>query len=380
MKRTLIFLVVFAVLAALVGGFAYFQFVMKPQMVQQAIRGQEAPPTAVSVEAAQSDSWRPGLPAIGTFAAIQGIRLAPEVSGIVDAIEFDSGQEVREGDLLLELDTLVEQAQLKAAEAQLKQSESDLRRQQELVQRGNTPRSSFDAAVAQRDSNAAEVERIRALIAQKVILAPFPGRLGIRQVDVGQFVSAGDTLVTLQRLDPIYVDFPVPEQNIEQLAIGQRVEVKVDAFPQHTFVGKLAFIDARVDQETRNLLVRAELDNPDSRLLPGMFASVTVLQDQSEEVVTVPRTAISYSLYGDSVYVVKEPEGGAEQAGPDSVVELDRRFVRVGRTRGDRVSVVEGLKAGERVVTAGQNKLYPGQKARISDKPPLQAPDQPSKL
>jgi RND family efflux transporter MFP subunit len=365
MRRAAILIVVVAVLAALVGGFAYFQFVMKPQMIQQAMQGQEAPPTAVSVEAATSDSWRPGLPAIGTFEAIQGIQLAPETSGIVEAIE---------------LDTRVEQAQLKAAEAQLKQSEADLRRQQELVQRGNTPRSSFDAAVAERDSNAAEVERIRALIGQKVILAPFPGRLGIRQADIGQFVSAGDTLVTLQQLDPLYLDFPVPEQSIEQLGIGQDVEVRVDAFPQRTFTGRVAFIDARVDQETRNLLVRAQVDNPDSRLLPGMFANVNVLRDQAEAVVTVPRTAISYSLYGDSIYVVKEPEGGAGQAGPGSVVEVERRFVRVGDTREGRVAVAEGLKAGERVVIAGQNKLYPGQKVKISDKPALQAPDQPPRL
>lgn len=380
MKRAAILIVVVAVLAALVGGFAYFQFVMKPQMIQQAMQGQEAPPTAVSVEAAAGDSWRPGLPAIGTFEAIQGIQLAPETSGIVEAIEFESGEDVQQGDLLLELDIRVEQAQLKAAEAQLKQSEADLRRQQELVQRGNTPRSSFDAAVAERDSNAAEVERIRALIGQKVILAPFPGRLGIRQADIGQFVSAGDTLVTLQQLDPLYLDFPVPEQSIDQLAVGQEVEVRVDAFPQRTFTGKVAFIDARVDQETRNLLVRAQVDNPDNRLLPGMFANVNVLRDQAVTVVTVPRTAISYSLYGDSIYVVKEPESGADQAGPGSVVEVERRFVRVGDTREGRAAIVEGLQPGERVVTAGQNKLYPGQKVKISDKPALQAPDQPPRL
>ncbi|MEX0759026.1 MAG: efflux RND transporter periplasmic adaptor subunit, partial [Tistlia sp.] len=304
---------------------------------------------------------------------------APETAGLVDAIEFDSGREVEEGDLLLELDTNVERAQLKAAEAQLTQSQADLGRQQELVQRGNTPRSSFDAAVAQRDSNAAEVERIRALIAQKVILAPFPGRLGIRQVDVGQFVSAGDTLVTLQQLDPIYVDFPIPEQSIEQVAIGLEVQIAVDAFPETEFAGKVAFIDARVDQETRNLLVRAQVANPDKRLLPGMFANVNVLQASSEEVVTVPRTAISYSLYGDSLYVVTQPEGG-EPAGPGSVVDIERRFVKTGATRGERVAVTEGIKSGEQVLTGGQNKVYPGQKVKISDKPALQAPDQTPKL
>lgn len=379
MKRTLIFIVVFVVLAALVGGFAYFQFVMKPQMIQQAMQGQQQPPTAVSAVAAETESWRPGLPAIGTFEAIQGIDLAAEVSGLVDSIQFESGQRVRQGDLLLELDNDVEQAQLKAAEAQLKQSQADLARQQELLQRGNTPRSSYDAAVAQRDSNQAEVERIRALIAEKVILAPFAGQLGIRQVDLGQYVSAGDTLVTLQQLDPIYLDFPIPEQQIAELAVGQDVVAVVDAYAQQSFSGKVAFIDARVDQETRNILVRARLDNPDRRLLPGMFANVTVLKDQSEQVVTVPRTAVSYSLYGDSVFVVKEPEGGAP-AGPDAVVELERRFVKTGRTRENRVSIVEGVKAGERVVTAGQNKLYPGQKVKLTAEPALKAPAETPKL
>ncbi len=432
MKRTIIFIVVFLLLAGLVGGFAYFQFVMKPQMIEQAISSQPQPTTSVSVVAAESDSWRPGIPAIGTLEAVQGIELATEVAGLVDSIEFDSGQSVSQGDLLLELDTDVEQAQLKAAEAQLKQSQSDLGRQRELVERGNTPRSTFDAAVAQRDSNAAEVERIRALLAQKVVLAPFSGRLGIRQVDLGQFVSAGETLVTLQQLDPIYVDFPVPEQQLSRLQMGQTVEARIDAFPDQSFTGKLSSIDARVNQETRNILVRATLPNPERRLLPGMFASVTVLEDESRQVVTVPRTAISYSLYGDSLYVVKGSGPGGQQGsggqasggqasggqasggqasggqasggqasggqasgsqGSDAsgsgsggeakagdVVELERRFIRVGDTRGDRVSVVEGVKPGELVVTAGQNKLSPGQKVKISDKPALTEPADRPKL
>lgn len=379
MKRAIIFVVVLIALAALVGGFAYFQFVMKPQMIQQAVQGQQAPPTTVSVEAAKMESWRPGLPAIGTFEAVQGIELASEVSGIVDSIHFESGQNVEQGVLLVELDTATEQAELKAAEAQLKKSEADLTRQRELLQRGNTPRSSYDAAVAERDSNAAEVERIRALISQKVVLAPFAGRLGIRRVDLGQFISAGDALVSLQQLDPIYIDFPMPEQNIRKLSIGQEIEVRVDAFQQETFTGKVTSIDARVDQETRNILVRGQVPNPDNRLLPGMFANVKVLEDEAREVVTVPRTAVSYSLYGDSVYVVKEPEGG-EQAQPDALVELERRFVTVGETRDGRLSLAEGVEAGERVVTAGQNKLYPGQKVKLSDQPALQAREQLPRL
>ncbi|SME89738.1 membrane fusion protein, multidrug efflux system [Tistlia consotensis] len=380
MRRVIIFVVVFVLLAALVGGFAYFQFVMKPKMIQQIISSQQPPATAIAVEVAKTESWRPSLPAIGTFEAIQGIDLSTEVSGIVKAIHFDSGQEVKQGALLVELDTSTEQAELKSAEAQLKKSQADLKRQSELVQRGNTSRTNYDAAVADRDSNAAEVERIRAVIDQKVVLAPFTGRLGIRKVDIGQFISAGDALVTLQQLDPIYVDFPMPEQDIARLAIGQDVEVKVDAFSDKSFSGKVASIDARVNQETRNILIRGQVPNPDRRLLPGMFANVNVLEDKARDVVTVPRTAITYSLYGDSVFVVKEPEGGAGKAGPGSVVELERRSVTVGAVRGDRIVVTEGVKAGERVVTGGQNKLYPGQKVKISDKPALEAPAQTPRL
>jgi membrane fusion protein (multidrug efflux system) len=399
MKKVLLFAVVLLITVGAVGGFAYFEYVMKPKMVQQAMAAATAqPPATVSLAPAKSENWRSGVPAIGTLSAVQGIQVSSEASGIVQRIGFDSGQEVEEGTLLVELDIATEEADLKAAEAQAKKSRLDLKRQRELLSRGNTTEQSFDAAVAQRDSDAAQVERIRAQIAEKSILAPFGGRLGIRLVDIGQYVSPGQNLVELVQLDPIYVDFPLPEQQVADLAVGDDVEAKLDAFPGETFAGKVTALDAQVNAETRNILVRAELANADHRLLPGMYANVRVLAPQRREVVTVPRTAVSYSLYGDTVFVAVPAEGqggqggqggesgrddaqGSGQAsgqdgGSATGYKLERRNVTLGETREDRISILEGVSAGEQVVTAGQNKLYPGQSVTVSDKPALQTPSQ----
>lgn len=366
MKRSLIFIVVFLLLAGAVGGVGYFHFVVKPEMIKAALSGNIPPPTTVSAAPAKSETWPPLLPAIGTFRAVQGIEIAPEVDGIVTALHFDSGEETETGALLVELDDLVERSDLKAAEAELKKTSLDLARQEELLARGNTSQASFDAALLQRDTAAASVARIKAVIDQKRIVAPFAGRLGIRMVSLGQYVTAGQNLVALEQLDPIFVDFPTPEQNIDRVRIGQTVRIKVDAFPDRVFEGKVTSLDAKVNQETRTILVRGEVPNGDRALLPGMFADVTVVAGAARDVVTVPRTAISYSLYGDSVFVVTgEPAGRGATATPEDgragagqVVE--RRFVRLGETRDDRVVISEGLDAGELVVTSGQIKLRPG--------------------
>ena len=237
MKRTIIFSFVLLLLAGLVGGFAYFQFVMKPAVIKSAMAKSVAPPVTISSTVAKGEQWVPKIAAIGTFAAVQGIDVAPQVGGLVRAIHFDSGQQVEAGQLLVELDDFVEQADLKSNIAQLKKSELDLQRQRELLSRGNTPQSNYDSALASRDTAAAAVERTKAQIAQKAIKAPFRGRLGIRKASLGQYVSPGTALVTLQRLDPIFVDFPVPEQHLDVLRAGQTVEVSVDAFPGETFKG-----------------------------------------------------------------------------------------------------------------------------------------------
>lgn len=383
MKRGIVFIIVLLLLGGVIGGFSYFQFVMKPEMIKQAMSSNRAPPVTVTAEAAKSATWKPLLPAVGTFRAVHGVEIAPQVDGIVEAIHFQSGQQVGSGTLIVELDTEVEEADLKSGQAQLKETEVELKRQQELLSRGNTSQRAYDQALAQRDTAAASVERSRALIDQKEILAPFDGRLGLRQVDLGEYVSAGTPLVSLQSLDPIYVDFPIPEQSFERLQVGQETQVRVDAYPGTVFGGKIHSIDARVSPETRAVLVRAEIDNPDMRLLPGMFANVNVVAGDPLDVVAVPRTAIDFSLYGDSVYVVQKagtdgqdtPATADDLSGTDSLV-VERRFVQVGETRESLVAIAKGVKPGEVVVTSGQIKLQPKAHVTIDNSNALQPPAQ----
>lgn len=372
MKRAAIIVVALVVLVGIVGGFGYFQYVVRPQMAAQFMARGAPPPTPVAAEAARAEDWVPELPAIGTIVAEQQVRVTSQQSGLVARIRFDSGEDVAAGTVLAEIDDTLEQADLKSAEATLRDKQRDLDRSAELVQRGNVSRTTYDAAVAARDVAAADVERVRTVISQKKIKAPFAGRLGIRAVDLGAFVSPGTTIVTLQQLDPVFVDFPVPEQNLDRIAVGQHIRVRVDAFPDIPFTGTIQTIDARVDQTTRNVLVRGQVANPGKKLLPGMFADVTVAAGAPQPVVAVPRTAVSYSLHGDSVYVVApaKPQDGATGAG----LVLEQRFVTVGATRGDAIAIADGIAAGERVVTQGQIKLRPGMPVTIDETAALKPP------
>ena len=364
MKRAFIFIVVFLLLGGLIGGISWFQFVMKPQIIKGFIAKAAPPPSTVAVVEADTETWVPRVPAIGTFKAIRGIDVAPQVGGIVTTLTFDSGEEVPKGKLLLTIDATTEQADLESGLATMKNADLSLTRQQQLISGGNTSRATVDQAQATRDTAVASVDRAKAIIAQKTITAPFTGRLGIRKVDVGQYVSPGTALVTLTQLDPIFVDFPLPEQSLSVLKPDQEVELRVDGATD-VFKGKVSSIDARVSQDTRSVLVRAEVANPDKRLLPGMFANVALLSGAPREVVTLPKTAVTYSLYGDSAYVVvpAPPKGdvGAAQAAEPAKEDLivQQRFLRTGETRGDRIAVLEGIKPGERVVSEGQIKLQP---------------------
>lgn len=378
-KRLLIATII---LAVFLGGLAYFQLVFKPQMIKDFLAQQAPPPATITAEAAQTRNWVERLPAIGTLIASQGVDVASQVAGIVTEIGFESGQDVPKGKKLVQLDISVELADLASAEATQREADVAYKRQTDLLRKSVASEANVDTALAKRDTAAAAVNRIRALIAQKAILAPFAGRLGIRKAELGQYVSPGLTLVTLQALDPIWVDFPMPEQNIGKLRVGQTIELTVDAFPGEVFKGHVTSLDARVSQETRTLLVRGTLPNPDRKLLPGMFANVAVLAGEAAQVVTVPRTALTYSLYGDSVYVVKpeEAKDGEEAAGAEEIFVVERRFVRPGQARGDLVAINSGLKTGEEVVTTGQLKLNTGSRVRIDNsqelKPPAVLPKQ----
>ena len=379
-RRPVVFLVTLLVLAALTGGLAYFQFFIKPNIVKGFIAAAFAPkPTAVAAEAVKMEKWPPELTAIGTLRAYQGVAIAPQAAGDVAAIHFKSGDDVDTGALLINIDDSVEQADLANGLAQLKNAEATLARQKTLVVQGNTPQSTVDTALATRDSAAATVERTRAVIAQKAIKAPFAGRLGLRNVDLGQYVAVGTSLVTLQQLDPIYADFPAPEEALRALAVGQQVRMTVDAIPGRSFEGKIEAIDARVSAESRNVTARAVFANPERKLLPGMFANLTVTTGEPASVLTVPRTAIVYSLYGDNVFVVRaaphaREQGGVSDKGGASGLIVERRFVKVGQARGERIAIQEGLRAGERVVTAGQIKLQAYMPVTIDETAALPAP------
>ena len=265
-RRPVVFVVALAIIVALTGGLAYFQFVIKPNIVKTALSAAFAPkPTAVAVEQAKVEQWPPQLSAIGSLRAFQGIVVAPQVAGVVSAIHFESGDDVAAGAPLVGLDTSVEEADLANGRAQLKNANVILDRARALIASGNTPQSTVDAALAARDSAAATVERTQAVIAQKTIRAPFAGRLGLRNVDLGQYVGAGASLTTLQQLDPIYVDFSAPEGALANLAVGQETTLAVDARPGSEFKGKVTAIDARVSSDSRNVTVRAQFANSDHR-------------------------------------------------------------------------------------------------------------------
>lgn len=365
--------VALTVFFALIGA---FQLVAKPMLIKQFIAKNKPPPVTVSAVVAKSRSWQPFVTAIGSFDAVNGVAIAPQVAGRVKDILFESGQVVKAGTPLVLLDTSVEEADLKEAQANLKLAELEYARGRELASRGNMAQANLDKARATRDAAEARVERIQAQITQKKIVAPFTGRLGIRKISLGEYVSAGAQIVTLQAFDPIFVNFSLPEQELPRLRTGQAVKVSVGGFPGTVFSGTVTSLDAQVNKTTRNILVQATIPNPDAKLLPGMFADVEVVLSGARDLVSVPQTAISYSLYGDSVYVVVEKGKGKDDK-PDLAVE--RRFVKVGDRRGDEIAILDGVKTGERVVTSGQIKLRPGAAVVIDNSVALK-PESPRPL
>jgi membrane fusion protein (multidrug efflux system) len=378
MSRTVWFVLVLGLFAAISGGLAYFQFVKKPEIVQGFIKNAPQTVTTVAVVDAKAEQWVTHVSAVGTFRAAQGIDISPQVAGMIRAVDFISGQDVEKGALLVEIEDEVEQADLKNNLATLKNADAALNRQIQLIATGNTPRATLDAAQATRDSAAAAVEKSRALIGEKAIKAPFAGRVGLRKIDAGQYVSPGTSIGTLQQLDPIFVDFPVPEQNIGQLARNQAVDVRVDAWTNQVFRGKILTVDARVSPDTRTVIVRAEIENPDRKLLPGMFAKVDVIVGEPQSVVTLPRTSVVTSIYGDAVFVVKTVTAQTSPASTQTQKTfVERRDVTVGEERGDRVAIVSGVQAGETVVSEGQLKLAPNATVRVDNSLALPAPPNP---
>ena len=361
--------------------FAWFNFSFKPNMIKTIMSSQVPPPATVTSEPAKSEQWIEELTSIGTLISSHGVDITSQVAGIVTEVFVQSGQDADRGAKLVQLDIAVELADLASSNATLQEAEVAFQRQSDLIAKKVTSEATVDSARAKRDTALAITRRIEAVIAQKTIAAPLTGRLGIRKVERGQYVSPGMTLVTMQALDPMRVDFPMPEQTIGKLRVGQEIEITVDAYPGAVFKGKIESLDARVAQDTRTLLVRGSLPNPDRKLLPGMFANVVVLVGAPRGVVTVPRTAITYSLYGDSIYVVS-PAPGGQGTGADGAsnaerkLVAERRYVKTGQARDDRAALLTGVKAGEEVVTTGQLKLSPGAAIRIDNTQPLTRPEE----
>ncbi|PAU57855.1 efflux RND transporter periplasmic adaptor subunit [Pseudomonas indica] len=366
LRRMLIMLgVVVLVILALAAykGFSIFQ------QIQQFSAPQ--PPINVGAVTAEEGPWQTRLPAIGTLKAYQGIDLTVEVAGTVRDVLFRSGEKVSLNQPLIQMDSDVEKASLATAEAELGLARVEFERGRNLVGRQAISKSEFDRLAATLEKSNASVAQLKATLAKKRILAPFAGTIGIRQVDVGDYLASGTTIATLQDLSTLYVDFFLPEQNAPQLAIGQRVRVSVAAYPGEVFEGQISAINPKVETTTRNLQVRATLDNPDEKLLPGMFANLDVLLPEEPSRVRVPETAITYTLYGNSVYVIAEKKAEQGNVQKDEkgqpVLVVERRFVETGQRRDGWVVILKGLQAGERVVTDGQLKLDSGAHVAIVD-------------
>jgi membrane fusion protein (multidrug efflux system) len=335
------------------------------------------PPISVAVATASERPWQSRLPAIGSLKALQGVDLSLEIAGTVKAVQFESGQQVRVGQPLLQLDSDVEKALLGTAEADLGLAQVEYGRGSRLVGDQAIFKGDFDKLAAQFKKASATVAQLNASLAKKRILAPFSGTIGIRQVDVGDYLASGTVIATLQDVSSLYVDFNVPEQALPKLTVGQTALVNVAAYPDQSFEATISAINPKVDEATRNVLIRATLPNPKGTLLPGMFANLQVLLPGPKTRVVVPESAITYTLYGNSVYVVvpkKNAEGVPEKdAKGEEQLVVERRFVETGERRDGLVIISKGLKAGEQVVSGGQLKLDAGAHVAISADPTLQA-------
>ena len=325
---------------------------------------QTMPPTTVSSAPVKEEDWAPRLTAIGSVSAVQGAVVSTELAGIVSEINFENGAEAKKGEVLMKLDASQEEALLRSAEAEAQLARTDLERARDLAIKKVVSSAELDSAQSKFTRLNAVVDQMRSNIAKKSVIAPFDGQLGIRQVNVGQMINAGQQVVALTALDPMYVDFALPEQYLSNLAKGLEVTVRADALPDRKFNGKLTAINSMVDPVTRNVPLQATLENADHALHPGMFAKVEVALPQTKKTIVIPGSAVSYAPYGDSVFVIEKPKDA--KAGKESLV-LRQQFVRIGEARGDFVAVTQGLKAGQTVVSTGVFKLRNGMAVTVNN-------------
>ena len=355
-------LLMLALVMVFIGGLGFVKF----KQIEAATRNFakfQPPPAAVTTVVAQQEKWPSTLNAIGTVVAVQGVTVSADLPGVVDRISFDSGKSVRQGDVLVELDTKEERAQLAAAEAQRDLARITYERLKRLVNEGVMPQADYDQAESQQRAAEAKVKELRATIERKTIRAPFSGTLGIRQVNLGQYLSAGNAVVPLQSLHPIYVNFGVPQEAARQVRPGRTVRITADDLPGRSFEGRVTAIDSVLDEKTRNVQVQATVANPDGKLRPGMFVKADLTTGAPRPMITLPASAISYAPYGDSVFVVtdmKDDKG-------NTYLGVRQQFVKVEGSRGDQVAV-SGIKPGEQVVSSGVFKLRNGAAVQVNNK------------
>lgn len=364
MKKNILLIIVAIVAFIAIAGVLGF---IKYRQISAAIAGYEnmvLPPTVVTSMTAPTVDWVSAIRAVGSTTAVQGVIVSTDQAGIVEKITFESGQSVKQGDLLVQLEVSQEQAQLRSAEAQLRLAQANLLRQQNLLKGRVSAQADFDTAQAQFDEASARVQEVKALINKKTIRAPFSGVIGIRLVNLGQYLESGAKIAPLQSLDPIFVDFYVPQQAFGQISAGQEVKVRADGLPDEVFTGKINAVDSIVDEATRNVRVQATFSNPKGLLRPGMFVNAEVPLPNPEHVVVLPATAVLFAPYGDTVYIVEEmtdPKKGTTYKG------VRQQVVKLGQSKGDQVAILSGVNAGEEVVTSGGFKLRQGAPVEINN-------------
>ena len=362
LKRMLIMI---GLVLVLVAALAFGKYLQIKKLIASSPKPGAQTVTAMEVTKQQ---WRPQLDAVGTLNPVRGADLSTEVAGLVRGVNFKSGQDVKAGALLVQLNADADVAQLHALEATVDQANTVLKRDQAQLSAQAISQAQIDADLSDLKVKKAQVAQQAATVDKKAIRAPFAGRLGITTLNPGQFVNAGDKLVTLQTLDPIFVDFTLPQQQLAGLAEGQVVTVTVDAFPGQSFTGKINAISPKVDATTRNVQVEARIGNPKRQLLPGMFGNVKIDAGDTKEWLTIPQTAVTYNPYGSTVFVIEKGDASAGSAsapasaasGASGQLTVKQVFVQTGPTRGDQVAITKGLTAGQQIVTSGQVKLKNG--------------------
>ena len=351
-KRMTIVIIALLVIFGSIFGFN----ILRSYLIERFEKNFAPPPPTISAAKATTQTWEPTLMAVGSLTAINGVNVSSEVSGSVIAIRFISGQMVEKGQSLIQLDDSADIQDLKNNQAELDLSKVDYIRKAALWKTGAVSRSDYDQALATLRQSEAAVNKSLVALSKKNIRAPFSGKIGIRQVNIGQYVNPGDTLVALQSLDPLFINFSLPEQYLKELYLTQRISVFVDAYPNEHFYGKITAINALVTESTRSISVQATIPNKDYRLYPGSFADVRIYLPEQQSVIAVPQTAVTYSLYGNTIYVVQQ---GKDKKGKP-VLQAFQHYVAIGGMQGNFVIIKKGIRVGDMIVTSGQNKLQNG--------------------